>query len=282
MKIKRNSIIVLTVGILITILGFLIPILCVNSALDNGQISIIGGADAPTYWLLASREFNGFPRALVLVGISLIISSALCLLSAGIVQKNSTMKAVDQVPEGYREIYSLDLQKDKKLSLLVNGLSIGIAALLTIPMNFVIPFLSMFSFEGGVTAYWIRIASLFVLMALYIVLHEAIHGVAMKICGTKKVKYGFTGLYAFAGSEDYYDRKSYIFIALAPVVLWGIVIAVINLLVPVEWFWVIYLIQIVNLSGAAGDLFVTVKFSRLPNDILIRDHGVGMKVFSKE
>ena len=26
----------------------------------------------------------------------------------------------------------------------------------------------------------------------------------MKLCGTKKIKYGFTGLYAFAGSDDYY------------------------------------------------------------------------------
>ena len=104
----------------------------------------------------------------------------------------------------------------------------------------------------------------------------------MKICGTKKVKYGFTGMYAFAGSEDYYDKKSYIFIALAPVVLWGIVLAIVNCFVPVEWFWVVYMIQIMNISGAAGDLFVTVKFSRFPQDILIRDHGVGMKVYSQK
>ena len=63
--------------------------------------------------------------------------------------------------------------------------------------------------------------------------------------------------------------------------LWGIVLAVVNLLVPVEWFWVIYFGQITNLSGAAGDLFVTIRFSRLPKDILVQDYGVGMKVFSR-
>ena len=104
----------------------------------------------------------------------------------------------------------------------------------------------------------------------------------MKLCGTKKVKYGFTGLYAFAGSEDYYNKKAYIFIALAPVVLWGVVLAVINPFVPVEWFWIVYLVQIMNLSGAAGDLFVTIKFSRMPRDILVQDSGLGMTVFSKE
>ena len=114
------------------------------------------------------------------------------------------------------------------------------------------------------------------------VLHELVHGIAMKICGTKKVKYGFTGMYAFAGSQDFYNKKAYIYIALAPVVLWGSVLAVITPLVSAEWFWVVYMIQIINVSGAAGDLFVTVKFLRLPRDILIRDYGVGMKVFSKE
>ena len=88
-------------------------------------------------------------------------------------------------------------------------------------------------------------------------------------------------MYAFAGSRDYDGKGAYVFIALAPIVFWGIVLAVINCLVPAEWFWVVYLIQVINLSGAAGDLFVTVRFSRLPGDILIQDSGVGMKVFSK-
>ena len=104
----------------------------------------------------------------------------------------------------------------------------------------------------------------------------------MKIFGTKKVKYGFTGMYAYAGSDDYYDKKSYIIIALAPIVVWGIVLAIINVLVPYEWFWVVYLIQLINLSGAAGDLFVTVRFSKMPKDILVRDYGVGMTVYSAE
>ena len=130
--------------------------------------------------------------------------------------------------------------------------------------------------------YAIRFSALFGLIVLYMILHELVHGIAMKLCGTKKVKYGFTGLYAYAGSADYYDKRSYIFIALAPVILWGAVLAVINPFVPIEWFWIVYFIQVMNLSGAAGDLFVTVKFSRFPKDILVGDYGVGMKVYSRE
>ena len=189
------------------------------------------------------------------------------------------MKAVEALPQGYKEYYSLNLQKDKKVALLVNAISLVIAILLIIPMHFVVPIYTIFN--GDVRSL-IRLGSLAILFIVYMVLHELVHGIAMKSCGTKKVKYGFTGMYAFAGSNDYYDKKSYIYIALAPIVLLGIIIAFINLVVPAEWFWVVYFIQIANLSGAAGDLFVTVKFSRFPKDILIKDYGVGMTVYSKE
>ena len=192
------------------------------------------------------------------------------------------MKSFNSLPEGYNEIYSVDLKKNKKLSLFVNAAALIIAVGMVIPMHFYIPITTIIDMEKGLGAYYIRFASLLVLMVLYIVLHEVVHGISMKICGTKKIKYGFTGVYAFVGSDDYYDKKSYIFIALAPIVLWGIVLAVVNFFVPVEWFWVVYFLQIVNISGAAGDLFVTVKFSRLPSDILVQDYGVGMKVYSKQ
>ena len=150
--------------------------------------------------------------------------------------------------------------------------------LLVLPMHRIVPIWTLLRTGSRGTRYLVLLAA----MAAYIILHELVHGIAMKICGTKKIKYGFTGLYAFAGSGDYYDKKSYIFIALAPIVFWGIILAVANFFVPLEWFWVVYLIQVFNLSGAVGDLYVTVKFSKMPSDILVSDHGVGMRVFSKQ
>lgn len=192
------------------------------------------------------------------------------------------MKAIEKLPEGYEEIYSIDLQKNKKLAVLVNALSFLILFVMAIPMNYFVPFSSLFDMRNGLGQYAIRLLSLMGLMVLYLVLHELVHGIAMKICGTKKVKYGYTGLYAFAGSDDYYSKKPYIFIALAPVVFWGVILAIINFFVSYEWFWVVYFLQIINVSGASGDLFVTIKFSFLPKDILVKDYGVAMKVYSKQ
>lgn len=189
------------------------------------------------------------------------------------------MKAIGVLPEDYGEIYSLNLQKDKRTAIIVNLLALAIAAVMAVSMNFFVPVTSFFDMSGGIVSYFLRLAALIVLMVLYMVLHELVHGIAMKLCGTKRVKYGFTGLYAFAGSEDYYDKKSYIFIALAPIVLWGTVLAAVNFFVPSEWFWIVYMIQLINISGAAGDLFAAVKFSRMPKNILIQDSGVSMRVF---
>ena len=192
------------------------------------------------------------------------------------------MRSFSKLPDGFVEIYSIDLEKNKKAALLVNALAIIIGVALAIIGHFIVPITTLFSMDSGITMYMLRCLVLVISLILYIILHELVHGIAMKICGTKKVKYGFTGLYAFAGSNDYYDKISYIFIALAPIVVWGIILAVINIFVPTEWFWIVYFIQLSNLSGAAGDLYVTVKFSKMPRDILIFDYGVGMKVFSNQ
>ena len=192
------------------------------------------------------------------------------------------MRAYTELPSGYREIDSIDLQKNKKLSLLVNGVALFIVLLMVIPMHFVLPMTTLFDMSQGYGAYFLRFGVLLGAIIVYMVLHELVHGIAMKMCGTKKIKYGFTGVYAFAGSNDYYDKRSYIVIALAPIVVRGVVLLVLNLLVPVQWFWIVYWVQVSNLSGAAGDLYVTYRFSRLPQDILVQDYGVGMTVYSAE
>jgi len=190
------------------------------------------------------------------------------------------MKAVQTLPENYAKIYTVNLQKDKKIAVLINLLAVVVAVAMVVPMHFYLPITTLFSMQQGLAAYALRFAVLLGAMLLYMVMHELIHGITMKLCGTKKVKYGFTGLYAFAGSDDYYGKASYITIALAPVAVFAVIFGVLNAFVPEEWFWVVYLLQVSNLSGAAGDAFVTVKFSKMPADILVQDSGVGMTVYA--
>lgn len=191
------------------------------------------------------------------------------------------MKAFETLPQGYKEILSIDLQKNKKLMLLVNGIAIVLAVPMFVLGARLVPVSALFDMSGGMGAYFARFGVLVGAIVVYMVLHELTHALIMKLCGTKKIRFGFTGMYAFAGSDDYYPKLPYICIALAPIVLLGIVVAAINALVPEEWFWVVYFVQITNVSGAGGDLYVTARFASLPKDILVRDYGVGMRVYSK-
>ena len=189
------------------------------------------------------------------------------------------MHAIQQLPENYEIAKELDLQKDKKTALKVNGL----AVLLTVVMwglGYLIHPLNIdLESEADLKLFIIKCVVLCVGYVVYIILHEFTHGMAMKHFGGKQVKYGFTGLYAFAGSEqDYFDRYSYLRITLAPIVIWGIIFLIFNILIP-SWFWVIYFWQIGNVSGAAGDLYVATLTSKMPETLRVRDTGVSMTMY---
>ena len=192
------------------------------------------------------------------------------------------MHAIQQLDSDYTVIKEVDLQKDKKTVLKVNGL----AVVLTIVMMLIGMAIKPLDLEAGIELepklLVIKCVVLCVGYVAYIILHEITHGIAMKHFGGKEVKYGFTGMYAFAGSlEDYFDKYAYLRITLAPVVVWGIVFLILNILIP-SWFWVIWFWQLGNISGAAGDFYVARLTSKLPDTIRVKDTGVSMTVYDKK
>lgn len=190
------------------------------------------------------------------------------------------MNSCTVLPEGYKPVLHIDLQKDKRLALLVNGLALLIGVILFGIAVCFVPVDSFMDFANPGMMLW-KLAVLCGGIIGYVILHEAVHGVVMRHYCEAKVKFGFTGLYAYAGSEGYYCRRHYIIIALAPIVFWGAVLLLVNFLVPPSWFYVVYWIQVMNLSGAAGDLYVSWKMHKMPPDILVQDTGVEMTVFGR-
>ena len=97
--------------------------------------------------------------------------------------------------------------------------------------------------------------------------------------GKEKPKYGFSGLYFYAGSPVFFDRRSYLISALAPVVIWFFILLVLDTILPEKYFWFFYILQIVNLSGAAGDFYIAYLARSMPADVLIRDWGYQMEFY---
>ncbi len=191
------------------------------------------------------------------------------------------MKVLQALPEGFVQVFAADMKNNKKLALWLNVVGGVIALAMAIPAHFIVSILTLFDMEAGFGMYCLRFGVFIAANVAYIVIHELTHGAAMKLCGCGKLNFGFNGLFAWAGCKTaYFTKKQYVFIALAPLVLWGIVLTAVCVLVPREWFWVAYFVQIANVSGAVGDLYVSIKMPSLPRGTVVNDTGLGMTAWA--
>ncbi len=190
------------------------------------------------------------------------------------------MKSCSVLPENYIPLTVIDLEKDKKVFWFVNILSFVIAAVMVVVGVLVVPLDLELDADNFVTGWLLPLVVLLAGIFAYIVLHEAVHGIFMYAFSRVRPRFGFRLVFAYAGSSAYFDRIRYIVIALAPVVIWGMVLLIIDLFSKGIWFWVVYVIQICNVGGAAGDFYVTAKMLRMPKDILVQDTGIQMTVFA--
>lgn len=182
------------------------------------------------------------------------------------------------LPQGYSFFDKIDLKNNKKQFWTVQGICLAIIAVM-LGIGWLIE--SPLKIENN-TESIIGLVVLIVGFVLYIFAHEAVHGLFMYAFCKTKIKYGFVGWAAYAGSSAYYDKKRYIIIALAPVVVWGVTFAVLNIFFHSGiWFWVIWFLQIGNVSGACGDFFCVYKTARYPKDILVNDTGLEMQIFCR-
>ena len=188
------------------------------------------------------------------------------------------MKSTWTLPEGYGQKYLIDLKDNKRQFWIVNGLSIAIMLVLAALFFQLLwyGFLEL-HFEG------LPVQALVMLVGMiaYIPLHELVHGICIRRFSGKRAKYGFTLVYAYAGSDCYFNKGDYLIIAAAPVVFWGAVFLLLLFLLPVNWRWVPYVWELFNLSGAAGDFYVFHRLHREPDTILCQDTGVKMAVFDR-
>ncbi|MBQ9960692.1 MAG: DUF3267 domain-containing protein [Firmicutes bacterium] len=194
----------------------------------------------------------------------------------------STAFACQCLPNGYDLYERIDLTKDKKT---FNAIMIWSVAALVVMIAAGLPEHSFLAaFDMPTEKVLICVAAMAIGLLAYILLHEAVHGVFIWFFTGSKPSFGFdlkSGM-AYAGSTWFFKKWPYIVIALAPVVIWGIVLAVLCSKAEECYFWYIYAIQIMNITGAAGDLYVTYMVSRMPSEVLATDSGTAMNFYMKK
>lgn len=186
-----------------------------------------------------------------------------------------------KLPDGY-DLYSvIDLKTNKKDNLFVTIGSVVIMAVMFIAAYFTKGVYILASI--GWAKIIINIVIAFVGSVVYIFLHEATHAAFFKIFDTKcRLRFGFKAAMAYCASDGYYKKAPYLAVALSPVVIWTLLLLIPCLLVPLTYFWGVFFIQIFNVSGAAGDLYVTVKILTAPKKALILDNGTDMEIYATD
>lgn len=117
------------------------------------------------------------------------------------------------------------------------------------------------------------------LILLYIVLHELIHGILMKYFSGISPQYGFSGPFIFAKSEAVFDKYSYIIITLAPMLILGLISVVLSFIISGTGIWLIIFVWIINLYASRGDVQAIVLLKGIPRSYGIKDDGDSLQIY---
>lgn len=182
------------------------------------------------------------------------------------------------LPANYREVYRLDATKAKI------GILFNLAALLIMAVVFFLGCLPIWfheSFQWKAFLPFVLPATLLgiILMFIYLVLHELVHGLAYRLLTGQPLTFGFRWSCAFCGVPNIYTyRKAAIIAVVLPFAVFSVLmLALMAVFYFVSFFW--YLVTLflfsVHFGGCIGDLYALFLFLFKFRDrrLLMRDTG---------
>lgn len=182
------------------------------------------------------------------------------------------MKGYAHLPEGYKLKKRVDLVKNRKHLRSVTIISLILAVCALLAGFYIAPEQPPFDWFMLFQQVLLGVSGLIV----YIAGHEAVHGALMWLISRKKPRFGFKLIYAYAASSAYFDKTSYLLIAVAPIMLWTAFLTGMALEQSAVFFWPIWAVQIMNWRGSAGDVYMLAQVLAVPGDVLVHDDGASM------
>ena len=179
------------------------------------------------------------------------------------------------LPPGCRLVRTLDFSRSRRQMLTIARLGL---ALLLVPLAAALSLCPPRPSVRGFIETWPLWAAMLGMQVLYIPLHELTHGLSMLLLSGMRPSYGIRLPYAWCGSDVWFDRRSHVITALAPLTVWGLVFHFLILRLPGQWFWPVFLVQLSNLSGSAGDIYSAWLLMHMDGELLIQDTGTRMRV----
>jgi hypothetical protein len=111
-------------------------------------------------------------------------------------------------------------------------------------------------------------------------LHEWLHGMALRLCGHRP-RYAFTKLFLFASIQtgSYLNRRQYLFMTLTPVVVMTVVGGGILFILPPALSQLLLIALLLNTAASIGDFMVAWRvYKTSPDALFSDDHGIQLFV----
>ncbi|MGV9746399.1 DUF3267 domain-containing protein [Rhodococcus zopfii] len=183
------------------------------------------------------------------------------------------LRSTAELPPGYRIHRTVDLEKDRKFAVAVQGLfvlvalcAVAAALLLDLPLT-----------SGWSPVVTVPVTLLMCLV--YMAVHEATHGFVLQSLTEVRPSYAVRFPFLTTGSRAYLTRRNAVIAALAPSVVWGIVLFVALLTLPADYRLTAYILLALNFAGSAGDFVEVYVVARQQHDALVRDDGGKLHIF---
>ena len=182
----------------------------------------------------------------------------------------------ETLPEGYKEVFSIDATNTKTTILLsIAALIITLAGVCISILSFPIHISQLL--DEKPKQYFVFIGVFSISLIVYLVLHELTHGVVYKHFTKKKLTYGFTLTVAYCGIPDIFVyRKTALLSLCAPLIVFTILFTA-GMLIVAEPIWKLCfaLLLSFHFGGCCGDIYdILLYLFRFKDDtILMNDTG---------
>lgn len=182
------------------------------------------------------------------------------------------MYCYKEKPEAFKTEYVIDPEGDKKLRLYLSLGAVGLAAVLVGIGCIFVPITKLYD-VGGVGRFILRAVLIIVMAAVYYCVHELVHSYVLKRLTGITAKIVFEKFHARCVSDTVFTLKGYLIYCFAPVVIIGVVLLILNIVLPDKFFWQVYIIQIINIAGAAGEFYAAYMLIKEKKELAVLDDG---------
>ena len=199
--------------------------------------------------------------------------------------ESDTHMSIQTLPSGYRSVLTLKLKGRNKSAIAINILAAVAVIPLLILGFFLKPIGTVYASVDLEQAWLLLLHPIAIILGIgiYTLLREGFHGLLIKFLTISSPTFGFFGLCFYAsGDKQLLGKKVYILLSLGPSVLLFFMLLILNITLPSLYFWIIYFIQIVNIAGMVGDIYMAYIAYKMPKDLLVRDRGVDITFYSRE